>query len=321
MINCTPLWHEARFQVKKTDGFGPLFDVQMSRKCTATTSTTTATTTTLQLHHTTRQPSLQLQIQLHHTTVQPSLQLQIQLHHNYTTTTLYNSTTLHYNYTTTTLQLHYTPLHYTPLHYIPLHYTTTLHYTTLHHTTLHYITRRYTILNCTKLHYNYKHNYNYASLHYTTLDYTTLHHMTIHYTSTIQLQIDKYTTLTTPHHNYNATALQLQLQLRYTTLHSAVVGEVTTATIAASPKKKHNSNHLLVPILKFPPQPCAVLLVFYSLVCATLCADSDKQRVNPCWNGVCTTHSFCGAMQRAKGSEVIFFWLETLQAPFSGSDH
>ena len=49
----------------------------------------------------------------------------------------------------------------------------------------------------------------------------------------------------TPRHNYNATALQLQKQLHYTTLHSAVVGEVTTATIAASPKK-NNSNHFSV---------------------------------------------------------------------------
>ena len=49
-----------------------------------------------------------------------------------------------------------------------------------------------------------------------------------------------YTILITPHHNYNSTTLQLQLQLHYTTLHPAVVGEVTdqvtTATIAATPK-------------------------------------------------------------------------------------
>ena len=46
--------------------------------------------------------------------------------------------------------------------------------------------------------------------------------------------------LITLHHNYNPTTLQLQLQLRYTTLHPAVVGEVTnqvtTATIAATSK-------------------------------------------------------------------------------------
>ena len=55
----------------------------------------------------------------------------------------------------------------------------------------------------------------------------------------MQLQLH-YTTLITLHHNYNSTTLQLQLQLHYTTLHPAVVGEVTdqvtTATIAATPK-------------------------------------------------------------------------------------
>ena len=46
------------------------------------------------------------------------------------------------------------------------------------------------------------------------------------------------TTLITLHRNYNSTTLQLQLH--YTTLHPAVVGEVTdqvtTANIAATPK-------------------------------------------------------------------------------------
>ena len=37
------------------------------------------------------------------------------------------------------------------------------------------------------------------------------------------------------HHNYNSTTLQPQLQLQYITLHPAVVGEVTTATIATTP--------------------------------------------------------------------------------------
>ena len=56
----------------------------------------------------------------------------------------------------------------------------------------------------------------------------------------LQLHYTNYTTLTTLHHNYNSTTLQVQLQLHYTTLHPAVVGEVTnqvtTATIAATPK-------------------------------------------------------------------------------------
>ena len=99
----------------------------------------------------------------------------------------------------------------------------------------------------------------------------------------------------TPHHNYNyncncnyatrishynssTTTLQLQLQLHYTTLHPAVVGEVTIAIIATTPKNRtsttfrsisgfalpsviHNNNlSYRFPILKLPPPPCAVLL-------------------------------------------------------------
>ena len=42
-----------------------------------------------------------------------------------------------------------------------------------------------------------------------------------------------------------ALQLQLQLQLRYTTLHPGVVGEVTGATIDTH-SKKNTSNHLSV---------------------------------------------------------------------------
>ena len=102
----------------------------------------------------------------------------------------------------TTTKLHYTTLHDTTL--ITLHHTTTtttLHYTTLQCTTIHYT-------NDTKLQQLLL-----LQLHYITLNYT-------YYT--LQLQL-RYT-------------LQLQLQLHYTTLHSAVVGEVATATIATNPK-------------------------------------------------------------------------------------
>jgi hypothetical protein len=89
-----------------------------------------------------------------------------------------------------------------------------------------------------------------------------LHH-TIH--TTVQLQL-RYATL----------QLQLTTALRHTT--SSSCGEVTTATIAATPQ--HNSNHLSVhqwirsairdsqqptspigfEVLKLPPVPCAALL-------------------------------------------------------------
>ena len=66
----------------------------------------------------------------------------------------------------------------------------------------------------------------YFTLHYTRLRY--IHYPTLHYDC-------NYTTLVTLHHNYNPTALQLRLQLQYTTVHPAVVGEVTTAIIATTP--------------------------------------------------------------------------------------
>ena len=124
--------HISKSKVLKTDGLGPLLDVQMSfhmadaRDCApchkwarregfVEVSTTTATT-----RHSTPQ---------HYTT---------------TTTTTTTATTLHY---ITLIALHYTPLHYNynhnhiTLHYansITLHYTNyTLHYTPLHFTILH----------------------------------------------------------------------------------------------------------------------------------------------------------------------------------------
>ena len=104
-------------------------------------------------------------------------------------------------------------------------------------------------LHCTALrytNYNYSYNYNYATLHYTTVHQTTLHYATLHYITLRSLNYHKcncnYTALIILHHNDNSTTLQLQLQLCYTPLHPAVVGEVTdqvtTATIATTPKKQ-----------------------------------------------------------------------------------
>ena len=126
---CMPLWREVHFEVKmlKTQGFGPLLEVQMS---------------------------------LHYTT------------------------------------LHYTPLQYTTLHYTTLHYTTlpstTLHYTTLHSTTLQLQLQlhNYTPLHSTTLHYTTSH---YTTLHYTTLPSTTLQYTTLHST-TLQIQLHNDTT-------------------------------------------------------------------------------------------------------------------------------
>ena len=132
-----------------------------------------------------------------------------------------------------------------------------------------------------------------AGMYYNNYNYTTqqLHYTTTTPTQQLQLQLQQqllqlqqlydcnYTTLITLHHSYKSTTLQLQLQLQYITLHPAVVGEVTTATIATNPA---NTTPTLFgqsvdslchpwftttnvsyrfPILKLPPPPCAVLLV------------------------------------------------------------
>ena len=116
--------------------------------------------------------------------------------------------TKHHMFAPLQLRLHnYTPLHSTTLHYTPLH-STTLHYTPLHDITLHHTTTtttqlHSTTLHCTKLHYTTLH---YTTWHYTPLRCITLHYTTFHYTSL------HYTTL-------HSTTLQLQLQLHSTTLH------------------------------------------------------------------------------------------------------
>ena len=142
------------------------------------------------------------------------------------------------------------------------------------------------------------------------------HYTTLHYTNYITLQQQLQLLLplhcTTPHlTNYTTPQLQLQLQLQlhytnyttlqlqqhYTTTTTTILlrhttssscggdGEVTTATMATTPKK--NSNHLSVhqwirsairdskeptsPIgflfLKLPPSPCAALLAQASNLC------------------------------------------------------
>ena len=101
-----------------------------------------------------------------------------------------------------------------------------------------------------QLHYHYNHNHNYNIRTSTA-------------STTLQLQLPL--------------PLQLQLQLhciRYTTLHPAVVGEVTTATIPKTPSPFGppvallchpciTTSHLAYSFLslKLPPLPCAVLLL------------------------------------------------------------
>ena len=78
-----------------------------------------------------------------------------------------------------------------------------LHYTTLHYTTLHYATLHYTTFHNTTTTTTQLHNY--IALHSTTLNYTTVHYTTLHYTTL------HYTPLHSSTLNYTT--------LHYTTLH------------------------------------------------------------------------------------------------------
>ena len=106
---CTPLWREAHFEVKmyKTLGFGPLLEVQMSKKCTRLWC------------------EAHFEVKMLKT---PGVR-----------TTFGGSNVTSLRFTT----LHYLPVHFTTLHYTTLHYTTTtttttqLHSTTIHSTTIH----------------------------------------------------------------------------------------------------------------------------------------------------------------------------------------
>ena len=293
---CTPLWREAHFEVnmykthqvrttfgswdvekvhalvarstfrsehvQNTRGFGPLLEVQTSKKCThlwreahfevkmlktqgvsdhfwrfrcrfASLHYTKLHSTTLhytQLHYTTLHYITLHYTTFHYTSLHYTTLHYITLHH---TPLHYN---YNYNYTTT---LHYTPLrsttlHYTPLHFTTLHYTT-LHYATLHYTSLHYATlnsttlqiqlHNYTPLHSTRLHYTKLH---YITLHCTTLHYTTLHYTTLHST-TLQLQLHNYTPLhsTTLHYTPLHSTTLNYTTLHYTTLHYTALNYTT----------------------------------------------------------------------------------------------
>ena len=181
---CTPLWREAHFQVKmyKT----PHVRATFGGSDVASLHYTTLHYTTLHytpLHYATLHCTTFHYTSLHDTTLYytTTTTTTTQLH-----STTIHSTTLHYiNYTTLPyITLHYTPLHYTTLHYTTFHYTS-LHYTTLHSTTLQLRLHNYTPLHeiTTTLHYITLHytTFHYTPLHYTTLHYTTIHWMTLHH--------------------------------------------------------------------------------------------------------------------------------------------
>ena len=161
---CTPLWREAHFQVKmyKTPHVRATFGGSDVEKVHAVVARSTFRSQNVK---NTRGSDHFWRFRcrfasLHYITLHYAPLHYAPLHY----------TTLH-NTTTTTRQLHSTTLHYTKLHYTTLHYTA-LHSTTLHYTTLHYLPLHFTTLHYTPLHYNY--NYT-TTLHYNTLHYTPLH--------------------------------------------------------------------------------------------------------------------------------------------------
>ena len=165
---CRPLWREAHFDVKmlKTPGFGPLLEVQMSKKCTQLWR---------EAHFEVKMlktpgfgPLLEVQMSLRVAGARDCAPCQKwEKHEDFvafsnTTTATPHYTPIHYTTLQLQLQLHFTTFYYTTLHSTALQYTK-LHYTTLHYTTLHSTTLHYTTLHYTPLHFTY--TYNYTPLH------------------------------------------------------------------------------------------------------------------------------------------------------------
>ena len=218
--------HMSKSKCTKHQGFGPLLEVRMSKKCTPLwreghfevnmfktlgVRTTFGGSDVASLQYTTLQD-----ITLHYTA---------QLH-NYTPL---HSTTLFYTKSHYTI-LHYTPLHYTTLHYTTLHYLP-LHFTTLHHTTLQYATTTTTQLHSTTIQsttLNYT-TLHYITLHYTTFRYTSLHYTTLHSTTLqLQLRIHNYTPLLSTTLNYTTHYITLHYTtFQYTPLHYTILHYTT----------------------------------------------------------------------------------------------
>ena len=218
---CTPLWREAHFEVQmlKKPGVRTTFGGSDVEKVHAVVARSTFRS------QNNKKPGVRTTFggsdvaSLRFTTLHYTPLHYTTLHY----TTLHNTTT-----TTTTPQLHSTTLRYTKLHYTTLRYTT-LHYTTLHYSTFHYTSLHYTTLhsntlqlqlhNYTPLHYTTLHSttLNYTTLHYITLHYTTLHYTTLHYTTPPSTTLHYITLHYTPlHYNYN---YDYTTTLHYTPLH------------------------------------------------------------------------------------------------------
>ena len=173
------------------------------------------------------------------------------------------------------MQIYYGTLHYT--NYITL---ITLHYTT--YIQLHYATLISLQLQEQLLLPQLQLQLQLECINYTTLitlqrattNTTTSHYTTLYYTNYIALHYN--TTTTTLQLHYTTLPLQLQLQLRHTTLHPAVVVRWPLQPLQPLPKTQlqppfgpsvDSPCHPCITArwlsLKLPPPACAVLLVSY----------------------------------------------------------
>ena len=177
---CTPLWREAHFEVKmyKTHHVRTTFGGSDVEKVHAVVARSTFRSQNVQ--NTTLAPLLEVQMSKKCTPLWREAHFEVKMYKTLGVRTTFGGsdvasplrfTTLHY------VTLHHTPLYYTTLHYTTLHNTTTtttqLDYTPLHSTTLNFTTLHYTTLRSTTLHY--------IKLHYTPLHYITLHYAPQHY--------------------------------------------------------------------------------------------------------------------------------------------
>ena len=151
--------HISKSKCTKHLSFGPLLEVEMSKKCTPLWREAHFEVKMYKIHHA-RTTFGSSDVEKVHAVVArstfPSENVQNTRRSDHFWRFRCPFASLHY---TTLHTLHYTTFHYTSQHYTTLHYTTTTSTTT---TTLHY----------TKLQY--------ATLHYTTLHYTTLHYTPLH---------------------------------------------------------------------------------------------------------------------------------------------
>ena len=182
--------HISKSKCTKHQGFGPLLEVQMSKKCTPVARSTflgpllevAMSKKCMPLWREAHFEVKMLKTLGVRTTFGGSdvASLRFSTLHYITL----HSTTVHYttlHYTTLQRQLHnYTPLYSTTLNYTTLHYSTphstTLHYTTLHYTTLPSTALHYIALHCTPLHDNYNYNYTSPSDTYTSPSVASLCH-------------------------------------------------------------------------------------------------------------------------------------------------